>query len=75
MKRIIALLLVVVLLCGMLTVTAFADNVVSPEYDEPEDPTPSSPQTGYGFDIVGVVIAAVLFAAAAVVLGKKAFQR
>lgn len=76
MKRFIAIVLVAVMLCGLLAVGASAadDYVVSPEYSDPEDPTPSSPQTGYEMGIVGVAVLAVLCGTAAVVLGKKAFQ-
>lgn len=76
MKRFISILLIAVLLLGMLSITAAAaDNVISPEYDQPEDPTPDSPQTGYDFGVLAVAGMALIFGAAAVVLGKKAFQR
>lgn len=76
MKRLIAIMLVVVMLCGMLAFTASAATgyVVSPEYSEPEEPTPSSPQTGYEIGIIGVAVLAVLCGTAAVILGRKAFQ-
>ena len=58
MKKILAFLLTAMLLCGCMTTTAFADNVISPEYDPPAD-DPDSPQTGYPTGI-GAVMAVAL---------------
>lgn len=60
MKKILAFLLVAIMMCTILTTTAFADGsyVVSPEYEDPDD-DPDSPQTGYEAGI-GVVIAVAL---------------
>ena len=58
MKKILAFLMSVMLLCGCMA-TAFADDyVISPEYDPPEE-DPVSPQTGYGAGI-GAVMAVAL---------------
>lgn len=49
MKKILAVLTVIVMLGCMLSVTAFADGgyVPSPKHDDEPGTTPTSPQTGY----------------------------
>ena len=53
MKKILAMLTVIVMLGCMLSVTAFADGgyVPSPKHDDNTDTTPTSPQTGYDLGI------------------------
>ena len=74
MKKMIAILLIAVMVCCLLSVMAFADgDVLSPEYDNsnvtPTDPT--SPQTGYGFGITAVIVAALVFGSCACLSIKK----
>ena len=58
MKKILAMLTVIVMLGCMLSVTAFADGgyVPSPKHDDNTDTTPTSPQTGYDLGIGSVVM-------------------
>ena len=58
MKKILAVLTVIVMLGCMLSVTAFADGgyVPSPKHDDNTDTTPTSPQTGYDLGIGSVVM-------------------
>ena len=73
MKKLIAVLLIVILVCSMFSMTALArDPVISPEQGNTEvDPTPSSPQTG-GLPLIVYVAAAMLLCVVAVVSIKKA---
>lgn len=73
MKRLIAILLLAVMVCCLLSVAAFADGgVTSPEHDNSDDAVqPSSPQTGYAFGVSFIIVAAVLFAGVAFVSIKK----
>lgn len=59
MKKILAVLTVIVMLGCMLSVTAFADGgyVPSPKHDDEPGTTPTSPQTGYDLGIGSVVMA------------------
>lgn len=74
MKRILAMLLIAVLICGMMATAAFAsgDDVISPESGNttvPEKET--SPQTGESFSIGLIAVAAVLLLGIAAVTMKK----
>ena len=75
MKKMIALLLIAVLVCGMMATVAFAsgDDVTSPHAD---NTTPAeketSPQTGDFFPIGMIAVAAILLCGTAVVALKKA---
>lgn len=73
MKKLIAMLLIVVMICCMFSVTALAaDGVVSPEKDNTTVETqPSSPQTG-GLPVSMFIAAAALLCVVAVVTVKKA---
>lgn len=72
MKKLIAMLLIVVMVCSLFTMTAFArDPVVSPEQGNTDVETqPSSPQTG-GLPVGVFVAAAALLCVIAVVSIKK----
>lgn len=73
MKKIVAMLLIVTLICCMFSMTALAtDPVISPEKNNTTvDPQPDSPQTG-GMPVGIFVAAAGLLFAVAVVSVKKA---
>lgn len=77
MKRLIALLLIAVLVCGLMATVAFAsgDDVTSPQSNNTNVPEKeTSPQTGDFFSIGLIAVAAVvLCGAAAVVLKKTVF--
>ena len=75
MKRMLALLLIAVLLCGLLATLAFAsgDDVLSPESGNTDvSQNETSPQTGEAVSIGLVLAAAVLLCGAAAVTLKKA---
>lgn len=76
MKKLFSVLLIVVMMCSMLSVTAFADagaEVVSPEHGNTEvEPDPVSPQTGYASSIAGVAVVALACGAVAVISARKA---
>lgn len=75
MKRMLALLLIAALLCGLLATMAFAsgDDVLSPESGNTNvSQKETSPQTGEAVSIGLVLAAAVLLCGAAVVTLKKA---
>lgn len=76
MKKLVALLLIVVLVFAMSSVCFAADAVVSPEKGNTnvtvnDDPTTTSPQTGESFSVLWVVLAAVAMLGVALVCGKK----
>ena len=73
MKKILAVLTVIVMLGCMLSVTAFADGgyVPSPKHDDEPGTTPTSPQTGIG----SVVMAIAVSGGVAYVCTKKARTR
>lgn len=73
MKRLLAILLLAVMVCCLLSAAVFADGAVtSPEHgNTDEDVQPTSPQTGYAFGISFIIVAAVLFAGIAFVSIKK----
>ena len=75
MKKFFSILLIVVMMCSMLSLTAFAapDPVISPEHENSDtDPNESSPQTGYPIGIAGVAVIALACGAVAVVSTRKA---
>ena len=74
MKKILAVLTVIVMLGCMLSVTAFADGgyVPSPKHD---DEPGTSPQTGYDLGIGSVVMAIAVSGGVAYVCTKKARTR
>ena len=75
MKRMLALLLIAVLLCGLLATMAFASgaDVLSPESGNTDvSQNETSPQTGEAVSIGLVFAAAVLLCGAAAVTLKKA---
>ena len=73
MKKLIAMLLIVVMICCMFSITALAaEGVVSPEKNNTTvDTLPSSPQTG-GLPVSVFIAAAALLGVVAVVMVKKA---
>ncbi len=77
MKKILAMLTVIVMLGCMLSVTAFADGgyVPSPKHDDNADTTPTSPQTGYDLGIGSVVMTIAVSGGVAYVCTKKARAR
>lgn len=77
MKKILAMLTVIVMLGCMLSVTAFADGgyVPSPKHDDNTDTTPTSPQTGYDLGIGSVVMTIAVSGGVAYVCTKKAHTR
>ena len=77
MKKILAVLTVIVMLGCMLSVTAFADGgyVPSPKHDDEPATTPTSPQTGYDLGIGSVVMAIAVSGGVADVCTKKARTR
>ena len=76
MKKILAVLTVIVMLGCMLSVTAFADGgyVPSPKHDDEPAP-PHLPQTGYDLGIGSVVMAIAVSGGVAYVCTKKARTR
>lgn len=74
MKKLFSILLIVVMMCSMLSMTAFAaTTVVSPEYENTDvEPEETSPQTGYSFGIAGVAVIALACGAVALISTKKA---
>lgn len=79
MKKLFGILLAIVMMCSVLTATAFADGydgtVVSPEKNNTEvDPSPVSPQTGYSVGAAGVAVIALACGAVAIVSVKKAHE-
>lgn len=77
MKKILAVLTVIVMLGCMLSVTAFADGgyVPSPSTTMSPAPSPTSPQTGYDLGIGSVVMAIAVSGGVAYVCTKKARTR
>lgn len=77
MKKILAVLTVIVMMGCMLSVTAFADGgyVPSPKHDDEPGTTPTSPQTGYDLGIGSVVMAIAVSGGVAYVCTKKAHTR
>ena len=77
MKKILAVLTVIVMLGCMLSVTAFADGgyVPSPKHGDEPGTTPTSPQTGYDLGIGSVVMAIAVSGGVAYVCTKKARTR
>lgn len=77
MKKILAMLTVIVMLGCMLSVTAFADGgyVPSPKHDDNTDTTPTSPQTGYDLGIGSVVMTIAVSGGVAYVCTQKARAR
>lgn len=72
MKKLFSILLIVVMMCSMLSMTAFAE-VVSPEHNNTDvEADPVSPQTGYAATIAGVAVIALACGAVAVISAKKA---
>lgn len=76
MKKLLAIMTAVIVLCSVLTGTAFAaTTVISPEKSNLEpDPQPTAPQTGYENGIAGVAVIALASGVVAVVSVKKARQ-
>lgn len=76
MKKLLAIMTALLVMCSVLTGTAFAATTVkSPEKgDTPVDPQPTAPQTGYESGIASVVVIALASGAVAVVSVKKARQ-
>lgn len=74
MKKLFSILLIVVMMCSMLSMTAFAETeVISPEHENSDvNPYEESPQTGYSMGIAGVAVIALACGAVAVVSTKKA---
>ena len=72
MRKLIAMLLIVVMVCCMFSATVLArDPVISPEQGNTDvDPVPSTPQTG-GLPVGIFVAAAALLCVVAVVSTKK----
>ena len=77
MKKILAVLTVIVMLGCMLSVTAFADGgyVPSPKHDDEPGTTPTPPPTGYDLGIGSVVMAIAVSGGVAYVCTKKARTR
>ena len=76
MKKIFAIMLVIVLVFTMATVAlAESKEVISPQKDntdvDPDMPDGTSPQTGEQFNVLWIAIAAVAFLAIAFVCIKK----
>ena len=76
MKKLFSILLIVVMMCSMLSMTAFADagaEVVSPEHNNTDvEADPVSTQTGYAATIAGVAVIALACGTVAVISAKKA---
>ena len=76
MNRMLAVVLILVLAFSLLCVGALADGeepVLSPEKDNTTvDTQPTSPQTGYGFEIAAAAVLALLCGTVALVSFKKA---
>ena len=70
MKKLVAILLILVMVFALSSMAFAATNVISPSGGD-EDPDQPSPQTGDLANIWWVVIAAVLALGAAVFFGKK----
>lgn len=76
MKKLLAVMTALFVMCSVLTGTAFAATTVkSPEKETtPVDPQPAAPQTGYENGIAGVAVIALASGAVAIVSVKKARQ-
>lgn len=73
MKKLIAILMIVALLVCMMSVVAFADDVKSPEQEEPSPvPGPVAPQTGVSENIGLLITLAIAALCGAVVAFRKA---
>ena len=72
MKKLIAMLLIVALVCCMFTMTALArDPIISPEQGNTDiDTVPQSPQTG-GLNIAVYIAAAIVLCGIAVISIRK----
>ena len=77
MKKILAVLTVIVMLGSKLNVTDFAavDYVPSPTHEDEHGTAPTSPQTGYDLGIGSVVMAIAVSGGVAYVCTKKAHTR
>lgn len=77
MKKILAMLTVIVMLGCMLSVTGLCRRRLcpSPKHDDNTDTTPTSPQTGYDLGIGSVVMTIAVSGGVAYVCTKKARAR
>lgn len=76
MKKLLAIMTAVIVMCSVLVGTAFAATTVkSPEKENTEvDTQPTAPQTGYESGIAGVAVIALACGVIAIVSVKKARQ-